>query len=113
MKKVKVIKVSQLGITFDNGTELTSYHSSDCCESHYLSFNDLFKWDFAGLEFDLDNLFERIPGYGIELIPIKGWSVKIPGYAENNGYYSANLHLILTDINGKETEFDISECQDY
>ena len=69
--------------------------------------------DFEGLEFDLtnDNFFKRIDGYGIELIPINGFSVKIPGYGSNNGYYSANLDLILTDGKNFQKTYDITECQ--
>lgn len=49
--------------------------------------------------------------YGIELIPVKGHSVKIPGYGSNNGYYLDNLSLVLLDINGFKKFFDIEECQ--
>ena len=110
----KVTKVDINGITFDNGTILSSYHEQDCCEDHYLSFTDLSLDDFDKLEFDLsgDKFFNRINGYGIELVPIKGWSVKIPGYGSNNGYYSSNLELVLT-VNGESKVFDISECQEW
>ena len=108
----KVTKVNSSGITFDNGATLNSYHDQDCCESHYLSFTDLSLKDFDELEFDLseDKFFNKIPEYGIELVPIRGWSVKIPGYASNNGYYSTDLQLVLTQ-DGKEKVFDITECQ--
>ena len=97
-----------------NGVELYSNHDSDCCESHYLSFDDLTIEDFKDLEFDLtsESFFNRIEDYGIELIPIKGYSVKVPGYGYNNGYYSSQLDLILTDKKDFNKEFDISECQD-
>lgn len=108
--KTKVIKVNSDSIEFDNGLKLSSNHEQDCCENHYLDFEHIKLDDFDGLEFDLsnDNFFERIVGYGIELKPIKGWSVKIPGYGSNNGYYSDNLTLELSD--GRE--FDITECQE-
>jgi hypothetical protein len=69
--------------------------------------------DFEDLEFDLSNdkFFNKIPDYGIELIPIKGHSVKIPGHGYNNGYYGTNLSLVIEDSEGKTTEFDITECQ--
>ena len=113
MEKLKVVKISADEIEFENGVKLYSNHESDCCEHHYLSLNDLTMADFEGLEFDLtnDNFFKRIEYYGIELIPTNGHSVKIPGYGSNNGYYSSNLALILT--NGKDftNEYDITECQ--
>jgi hypothetical protein len=113
MKNLKVIKIDSETVEFENGLKLYSNHESDCCESHYLSLEDLTMEDFDGLEFDLtnDDFFKRIEDYGIELIPVKGHSVKIPGYGYNNGYYSSQLDLILT--NGKDftKTYDISECQ--
>ena len=113
MKNLKVVKIESEKITFDDGTTLYSYHDQDCCEYHYLSFNDLDLRDFEDLTFDLtnDNFFNKIEGYGIELIPIKGFSIKVPGYGSNNGYYSTNLTLCVTS-NGKTREYDIEECQE-
>ena len=108
----KVIEVNYKEIKFDNGLRLYSNHHDECCESHYLSFEDLKTEDFEDLEFDLtnDNFFKKIDDYGIELIPVKGYSIKIAGYGFNNGYYSSELELVLTD--GKEfRQYDISDCQ--
>jgi hypothetical protein len=112
---VKVVKVDSDSLTFDNGVTLYSNHEQDCCESHWLCFNDLSLEDFEGLEFDLsnDNFFERINGYGIAIKPIFGHPVRVPGYGENNGYYSSDLELIVSDGEGFEKTFDISECQAY
>lgn len=111
--KAKVIKIKN-GLEFDNGYKLYSEHESDCCEHHELTFSDLTLKDFEGLEFDLskDNFFTKIPDFGIELNPIKGWSVKIPGHGYNNGYYGTNIDLIILDSKGKKyKEYDVSECQ--
>lgn len=115
MEKLKVVKVTSDYIEFENGTRLSSEHDQDCCESHYLFFDDLTIDDFEGLEFYLtegENFFNRVEGYGIELLPIKGFPVRIPGYGANNGYYSSDLRLELYG-GGIDKEFDISECQDY
>ena len=110
----KVVKIDSDGLEFENGVKLYSDHCHDCCESHFLSFSDIKLDDFDGLEFDLsnDNFFTRIPDYGIQLNPIKGYPVRIPGYGSNNGYYSSNLDLVLTDDKGFTKYYDISECQD-
>lgn len=116
MEKLKVIKIESEAILFDNGAMLYSNHDTDCCEHHYLKFDDLTDLDFEGLEFNLagDGFFKRIEGYGIELIPITGHSVRVPGYGSNNGYYSDKLDLILVDANRKVIkEYNITECQDY
>lgn len=114
MEKLKVVKLTQEEIEFENGVKLSSYHPSDCCESHELYIKDLTMQDFEGLEFDLtnDNFFKRIPNYGIELIPLQGHSVKIAGHGYNNGYYSDHLDLVLSDGKGFKKEFDITECQE-
>ncbi len=114
MKTVKVIKVGGGQIDFSDGTTLSSEHVRDCCENHYLSFSDITIDDFDGLEFELssDNFFRRIEDYGIELIPVNGHSIKIPGYGSNNGYYSSNLSLVLENKDkGMMTQFNIDNCQ--
>lgn len=113
MNKVKVVKVDSDGLEFNNGVRLDSNHDSECCESHYLSFADLTIADFEGLEFDLttEEFFERVDGYGIALKPLYGHPVRIPGYGSNNGYYSSQLDLVLSDGKGFSRVFDISECQ--
>lgn len=110
----RVIAICDDELIFDNGDKLYSYHTQHCCENHYLSFDDVTLEDFEGLQFDLsgDAFFRRIPNYGIELIPVVGHSVKIPGYAENNGCYSSNLALILESEDRRlKQKFDIEECQ--
>jgi len=113
MKNLKVVKVDSDFIEFENGVKLFSEHSQNCCESHFLSFEDITIQDFEGLEFDLtnDNFFKRIDGYGIELVPIEGRSVRIPGYGYNNGYYSSELELCISNEKDFLKRFDISECQ--
>jgi len=109
----KVEKVTGDEIVFDNGWTLSSYHESDCCESHYLDIGSLSLADFEGLSFDLssDAFFERVEDYGIRLIPINGHPVSIAGYGYNNGYYSSQLTLVLERGKDRKT-FDITECQE-
>ena len=110
---VQVVEIKSDKLIFNNGAYLTHTHDQDCCESHYLSFDDLSLTDFKGLQFDIsgDTFFKRIKDYGIELIPVKGWGVKIPGYGSNNGYYSSELTLELRGDN-LDKIFDITECQE-
>ena len=111
--RAKVVKVDECGLKFDNGLLLYSDHLSDCCEWHELYFKDLELKDFDGLEFDLSNekFFNKIPDYGIELVPLKGHTVKIAGHGSNNGYYSTELTLVIKG-SGYFVEYDITECQD-
>ena len=115
MKNLKVVKIHSESLEFDNGMILKSFHKSECCEQHYLSVSDLTLDDFNGLEFDLsnDDFFERIKDYGIALKPKNGHPIRIPGYGSNNGYYSDNLSLIITNTDGEGVfrQYDITECQ--
>lgn len=111
--KSKIARISSDCIVFENGAVLSSSHDSDCCEHHWLDFNYAKEEDFKDLEFDLsgDEFFKKIEDYGIELVPIQGHSIKIPGYGSNNGYYSTELTLVLEGKDFKTRTFDISECQ--
>lgn len=111
---MKVIKVDG-GLEFEDGTLLYSQHEQDCCELHFLDFENISIDDFDGLEFDISNgsFFERVEGYGIKLLPINGHPIPIPGYGLNNGYYSSQLKLVVETPTGERTVYDITECQDY
>lgn len=111
----RVIEVGSDDITFNTGHRLFSEHSQDCCESHYLSMNDLTVRDFEGMDFDLtrEDFFERVEDFGIRLVATNGQAVPIPGYGSNNGYYGTNIDLIVVDADGRRIhDIDISECQD-
>lgn len=114
MKNLKAVKIENNELVFNDGTRLLSDHDQSCCESHYLDFANLDISDFDGLEFDLtsDDFFNRVEGYGIELKPINGHVVRVPGYGSNNGYYGSNIDLIIADAKGNTIKsFDVSECQ--
>ena len=113
MNQLKVVSVNSEYIEFETGVRLSSNHDSDCCEHHELTLEDLTLEDFKGLEFDLtgEDFFKRIEDYGIELIPLHGHSVKIPGHGYNNGYYSNQLDLVLHNGETFLKSFDITECQ--
>lgn len=114
MNKLKVVKIGNEQLEFNDGTILSSAHAQDCCEHHYLDFDGLDINDFDGLEFNLtkDDFFNRVEDYGIELIPIKGHPVRVPGYGFNNGYYGSNIDLVMRYADGRATKtYDVSECQ--
>jgi hypothetical protein len=115
MDNLKVVALDSDGLVFDNGMRLFSDHDQDCCEDHYLNFSDVTLSDFDGLAFDLttDEFFERVEGYGVALKPKNGHPVRIAGYASNNGYYSDNLSLVVTNPNTYSVfkKYDITECQ--
>ena len=110
-KRSKVVSVQKTGayldasaliflsphISFDCGLSLVFERDSDMRASANFDLEHISIEDFKDLEFDLsdDKFFRKIEGYGIELIPTNGHSVKIPGYAVVDGYYSCNLYMEL------------------
>lgn len=118
----RVIEINKNGVEyreteaiyFDSGATLSAIHETNCCEAHYLGTADLELSDFEGLEFDLsgDAYFEKVPGSGIRLVPVVGHPVFIPGYSDNNGYYSDELELVLWFPDKKEIRYDITDCQE-
>jgi len=111
----RIIKLEEEQITFDDGSTLTSSHESDCCESHYIDPSGIDLDEVKDLEFDLtqplESLIERIEGYGIRFKSSNNFSLPIPAYGYNNGYYGTNIDLILTTKDRTE-KIDITECQD-
>jgi len=109
---MKVIHIDDEKIKFEDESTLSSDHYQDCCEHHYLDFSTLILSDFEGLDFDLsgDKFFERVPDFGIRLVPVNGHPVSVPGYGSNNGYYSTDLRLVLKRPDGTR-EYNIDDCQ--
>ena len=111
----KIIKLEEELITFDDGSTLCSSHHSDCCESHYIDASGIELNEVKDLEFDLtkplEDLIERVEGYGIRLKSTNNFALPITAYGYNNGYYGTNIDLTLQTANKTET-IDITECQD-
>lgn len=114
MNKLKVVEVESNCIRFDNEIILHALHDKPSYE-FYLCFDDLTLDDFKDLEFDLtsDKFFNRMIGYGIELIPIKGHPIRTPGYCVNNGYYTSDLLLVLTSGDDIIKKFEVSDNQQH
>ena len=110
---MKIKKINNESIEFDNAAVLESIHEYSCCEYHWLNFMSISVAEIIDLEFDDPPKFERVKDYGIRLIAKNGYPIAIPGYGDNNGYYSDNLVLKYTNKKNTEKSFiiDITECQ--
>ena len=115
MNKLKVIEVKSDNIKFDNGMVLSAFHKDKTYADNYLCFDDLTLNDFKDLEFDLttDKFFNRMIGYGIELVPIKGHSIRTPGYGVDSGFYTSDLELVLTSGDNIIKKFEVSDNQEH
>ena len=93
-KIMKIIKITDEAITFNDGTEITHNHDQDCCENVYADFRSLKDQDIKQKE------IKRISIVGVKDAGFRLNGYFIPCYNSQNGYYSDNLELIITYPNG-------------
>lgn len=94
---MKIKKVTEDFIKFDNESEITFGHAQQCCEHNYADFEQL--EDLAKeTEFKEPLDFEEAEyGFRFGNKPLKMFFV--PCYSEQNGYYSSDVDIYY---NGKE-----------
>lgn len=103
---MKIIKVTEEMIEFDNGNRITHYHDQDCCESVYADFEaiDDIAYDY---EFEEPLTFEEVENFGFRF-GNKGKMVSVPCYNCQNGWYSDDLEIrycwdvVITDCEKKD-----------
>ena len=94
---MKIIKVSSEYIKFDNGSEITFEHYSDCCEYNYADFEQIEQIALS-VEFGEQLFFEKVDGSGFRF-GSKGTDMFfIPCYSDQNGYYSSDLDIFFNGI---------------
>jgi hypothetical protein len=101
---MKVIKIDETGLEFDDGTKISDIHQQDCCEHVYADWQQLKDTDILNKEID-EIKIEGVKDSGFRL---NGYF--IPCYNEQNGYYGDELSLEITKSGSKEKRIiDISE----
>lgn len=122
---MKINKIFNESLNFDNGLEIYSSHDQDCCEHHYAAFSALTAYNLntvtgetvniLDVEFDenIEDHIQLVKDMGFNLIAKDGSRYFVPCYAENNGYYNSSLDLVI-EFNGKEVKtINISHCQEW
>lgn len=114
---MRIKRVYEEGIIFDNGATLESFHDQDCCESHYADFSSIIGqgWEDKDFPENLSSLIvkseipdEKTNDYGdvwrsfFQIQDKQGNKYTLTIYNSNNGYYGTGVALILT--NGKFIE---------
>lgn len=118
-KPVAIERITHDGILFSDGSTLKSYHEQNCCENVYADW--LANSDWLANEVWLDEekdtgydnsenieslYFEFIKDFGFKLYFVTQDDyypthaeklLTVPCYNEQNGYYSDNLSLTITD----------------
>ena len=100
---MRIKKVTDEAIIFDNNKEITFDHPQDCCEYNYADFSILTP-NVVNYDYDFDeNLeFEMIPDLGFKFGSNERW-IFIPCYSEQNGYYTTEIDIYFgTKRNPKE-----------
>ena len=89
---MKISKVTQEAIEFDNGSNITFDHQQDCCEYNYADFEQL---EEAALEYNFDEklYFEHVEGSGFRFGNKGKRMFFVPCYSDQNGFYSDDVSI--------------------
>lgn len=102
---MKIVSWNDDGIVFSDGSSITHNHDQDCCETNYPDYSvlDVF---YNDEEFD-DYFITPVDEAGFNLVlTSKGFfdldltvskRIFIPCYSYQNGYYSTNLEIHVTN----------------
>lgn len=104
---MRIQKVNEDSIEFDNGNIISYQYIPDCCEDNYADFTQV---DEKLVEYDYDfneNLeFEKVGESGFRFGSDGHW-IFVPCYSEQNGYYSNDLDIYYNDKLVLSTECEI------
>lgn len=118
---MKINKITDEEILFDNGYSITYYHEQNCCEDVYADFKYLNEMNILpqtgekitiyDIEFnkDIDKNIEEVEDMGFRLVAKDMSKWFVPCYDEQNGCYSSDLNLIINKSNVK-INLDITGC---
>jgi hypothetical protein len=104
---MKIKKVTDEVILFDNGNTITFDHEQDCCENNYADFEQI-EPQAMNTEFEEPLTFEAIENAGFRFGNLPGKMFFIPCYSSQNGYYSTDIRI---EYNGETVlAFDCEEA---
>lgn len=90
---MKIERVTEEAIIFDNGNQITYDHDQDCCEFNYADFSilneNVINYDY---DFKEDLEFKAVEEMGFKFGSDGHW-IFIPCYSEQNGYYSDDIDI--------------------
>ena len=92
---MRILKITESSIEFDNGKDIRFEHDQDCCEINYADFEQL---DSLARDVDFSEplVFEECEyGFRFGNPPINMFFV--PCYSIQNGYYSSLLDIWYGD----------------
>lgn len=122
---MKIRKICDYHIEFDNGLIMESEHRQDCCENVYADFKYIKQYNLLGdkrdktifdIEFN-DDFYEYImlvKGMGFIMIAndYDRSKVFVPCYNIQNGFYNDSLTLLVKKNNVVLKEINLDEYKD-
>lgn len=103
---MKISKVTDEDIIFDNGSTISFDHCQDCCEWNYADFLQI---DDIAKDYNFnENLkFKPVKGAGFRFGD-NNQMFFVPCYSEQNGYYSCDIDIYY---NGEHVLY-LEECEE-
>lgn len=97
---MKVIVSEENKLEFDNGLEVTGYHSKDCCEYNFLDFEQI----PVGTEFPDYTAPEFVAAITIKkdgfiIKDTQGTPKWVQARSQQNGYYGNSVDMLVKDKN--------------
>lgn len=118
---MKIKKICEDYIEFDNGTIIVDNHNQECCEHVYADWDYLRQYNTLpqtgenisifdiNFDDDIHNHIEYEKEMGIKLVSKDGNKWFIPCYNSQNGYYGSDLSLKIQIPNKPKITIDISD----
>ena len=92
--------------------KIVDYHVNECCEDVHVSWNEANNYLVSYPDVNA-LIIEQVVNYGLKVVALSGLelvTVDIPAYNIQNGYYSADLALIVKRENEKVlAKWDIAD----
>ena len=105
---MRISKVTEDCILFDNGNIIEYNHERQCCEDNYADFKQIEDTAYR-YDFDENLLFERCE-YGFRFGDKKRMFF-IPCYSIQNGYYSYDIEIYYCNKNSEAITILETECE--
>lgn len=107
-KLMKIKKVTEDYILFDNGKKITFDHEQDCCEYNFADFKHITR-KAKKMLFPQELKFEWGLGDEFYFYDVYGNAVRVNCYTKQDGYYTDNIQIYY---DGKEVLSGSCECYD-
>lgn len=122
---MRISKVIDEAIYFDNGNSITYDHEQDCCENNYADFLTAVTPEniYYNHDFDEELKFYKVDGAGF-VFGDKEAKIFVPCYSDQNGFYSSDIDIIyykkvlnleaefVDDYDGTPTKYPVNYLPD-